>query len=576
MRVARHWILRTPMPTKKANIQLFLGIFLLGLVVACGSEKEPASGIASPSAASAGQAFLEVGEASGADFLHYRHPDDAMAFGGGLVVFDYNNDNLSDIYVTASRGANALYRNNGDGTFTDVAGPAGVDDPDGKGNGGCAGDYDNDGHRDLFVANFGSSRLFRNTGNNSFDDVTDELAVGDPGPSYRTMGCSWGDYDKDGFLDLVIVRHMSEFTLKSIEVESFAGAVRPMALYRNNGDGGFDNVTALLGDITTPLEPDGRSIGNVWGSGFQPGWMDFDNDGDLDLYVVNDFGADVQPNVLWRNDGADNNGEWRFVDVSSTTGADVGMFGMGLAVGDYNLDGSLDFYMTNMGKSVLLSNNIQVKGFTDATNDAQTGLDDVEGQQRISWGTVFFDYDNDGDEDLYVASGYLDAFPDNDQSQPNVLLRNDGDGAFADVSNESGAADSGIGRGVAYLDYNNDGCLDLYVVNIGLTDESPQRSKLFRNACNWGNHWLVLNLAGTQSNRDAVGARVTVTAGGRTQIREVAAGGSSGSQNMGPVHFGLGKTPMVERIDILWPGGLHQTLRDVEADQRLNVTQPAE
>ena len=562
------------MPTTKANIQLFLSIFLLGLVVACGSQKEPTSSLASPNAAAVGQAFVEVGEASGVDFLHYRHPDDAMAFGGGLVVFDYNNDDLSDIYVTASQGANALYRNNGDGAFIEVAASAGVGDTDGKGNGGCSGDYDNDDHKDLFVANFGSSKLFRNTGNGSFDDVTDELGVGDPGPSYRTMGCSWGDYDGDGFLDLVVVRHMSEFTLQSIEVESFAGAVRPLALYHNTGDGGFDNVTALLGDTTTPLESGGQSIGNIWGSGFQPGWVDFDNDGDLDLYVVNDFGADVQPNVLWRNDGADGDDKWRFADVSSTTGADVGMFGMGLAVGDYNLDGSLDFYMTNMGKSVLLSNNIQAQGFTDATDKAQTGLEDVEDQQRISWGTVFFDYDNDGDEDLYVASGYLDAFPNNDQSQPNVLLRNDGDGGFTDVSDKSGADDPGIGRGVAYLDYNNDGCLDLYVVNIGLSDESPQRSKLFRNACNWGNHWLVLRLVGTQSNRDAVGARVTVTAGGMTQIREVAAGGSSGSQNMRPVHFGLGKTATVERIDILWPGETLQTLIDVEANQRLDVIEP--
>lgn len=546
---------------------------MIGLAVACGSQKEETPSPASPGAAAEEQVFFEVGEESGVDFLHYRHPDDAMSFGGGLVVFDYNNDNLSDIYVTASRGANALYRNNGDGTFTDIAGTAGVDDPDGKGNGGCAGDYDNDGHQDLFVANFGSSKLFRNTGNESFDDVTDELAVGDPGPSYRTMGCSWGDYNRDGFLDLVIVRHMSEFTLQSIEVESFAGAVRPLALYRNTRDGGFENVTALLGDTTTPLEPGGQAIGNIWGSGFQPGWVDFDNDGDLDLYVVNDFGADVQPNVLWRNDGDGGDGRWRFVDVSSDTGADVGMFGMGLAVGDYNLDGSLDFYMTNIGKSVLLSNNGQAEGFADTTVEARVGLEDVAGKQRISWGAVFFDYDNDGDEDLYIASGYLDAFPNNEESQPNVLLRNDGDGVFTDVSVGSGADDPGIGRGVAYLDYNNDGCLDLYVVNIGLSDESPQRSKLFRNACDWGNHWLVVDLVDTQNNRDAVGARVAVTAGGKTQIREVAAGGSSGSQNMGPVHFGLGKADTVDRIDILWPNGTLETLRDTKVDKRLNLVE---
>ena len=530
--------------------------------------------------------FIDISEAAGVDFRHYRDPTDRIPLGAGVVVFDYNGDGRPDIFVARTEDVsdvvsdvdvtNALYRNNGDGTFTDVAADAGVATLGGKTNGGCAADYDNDGHRDLFVTNWGHSRLFRNNGAGAFVDVTRPAGLGDPDLSYRSMGCAWGDYDQDGFLDFVVVRHMEESDAEAFDLRHYAYAVRPLALYRNNGDGAFTEVTHLLGDTTGAGNIPGE-YGNLWGAGFQPAWIDFDNDGDPDLYVVNDFGKDIHPNVLWRNDGPGVDGVWRFTDISRRSGADAAMFGMGLAVGDYDRDGDFDFYVTNIEDNVLLRNDGTGDGgeaaFTEDTA-AGAGMGIFQRRQRVSWGTVFFDYDNDGWEDIYAASGYLDSDPfTNRREQSNLLLRNAGDATFDDVSSVSGADDRGVGRGVAYADFDADGCLDLYVANLGLTEETPQSAKLFRNRCSWGSNWLVIATQGTVSNRDGIGARIAVTAGGRTQIREITAGSSNKSQNMRAAHFGLGTANRAASVRIRWPSGIVQTLIDVPANQRLNVTE---
>ncbi|MCE2405067.1 MAG: CRTAC1 family protein [Dehalococcoidia bacterium] len=529
--------------------------------------------------------FIEVGNTAGVDFAHYRPtaPFLLMPFGAGVVILDYDGDGLQDIFVPMTydderqaNANNALYRNNGDGTFSDLAGEAGVVDPRGKGIGGCAADYDNDGDQDLFLTNYGSSKLFRNSGDGAFEDVTEDARVGDPDNTFRSMGCAWGDYDRDGYLDMVVVRHMSEAELSPMGGAPAGSPLRSLALYHNEGDGGFTNVTSLLGDDSepAPMQEEGDFAGNVWGAGFQPGWLDFNNDGYTDLYVVNDFGADAQPNVLWRNDGRAEDGSWTFTDISTESRTDVGIFGMGLAVGDYNLDGHLDMFMSNIGRPVLLSNDGDGLTFTDTTRDAGIDIGFIEDLELVTWGNVFFDYDNDGDEDLYVSAGYLDFFPDaNPKAQPNVLMRNDGDGTFTDVSEASGADDAGYGRGAVYMDFDNDGCLDLYVANIGKGPAEPQRARLFRNRCDWGNGWLVVNTVGTISNRDGVGARIMVEAGGKTQIREVSAGGSNKSQNMLPVHFGLGKADMVDTIEVRWPSGTVQTLEGVAPDQTITIVE---
>ena len=528
--------------------------------------------------------FFEVGEQAGVAFTHYRDILDIIPLGAGVVVFDFNGDGEQDIYITSTediadlaldtRGRNSLYRNNGDGTFTDVAVQAGVSDLTGKGNGGCAADYDNDGDQDLFVANWGSSKLFRNEGDGTFSDVTADAGVTDPDETYRSMGCAWGDYDRDGQLDLIVVRHIDESNPDAFTLRVYYIDVRPLVLYHNNGDGTFTDVTDLLGGAASPDRTSG-AFGNIWGAGFQPSWVDFDNDGDSDLYVVNDFGEYVQPNVLWRNDGPGDDGSWVFTDVSSTSGADFAMFGMGIAISDYNADGYFDFFITNIGDNRLLTSNADGASFVDRAAEAGVAVGTFRRQQRVSWGAVFFDYDNDGYEDLYFASGWLDTGDINRRDQPNMLFRNNGgDGTFTNVSAISGAADWGAGRGVVYADFNGDGCLDLYLTNLGRSAILGEQAKLFQNRCEWGNNWIIIKTVGTASNRDGIGARITVVTGEHSQIREVTAGASNKSQNMLPVHFGLGKSERIDSIEILWPSGERQTLFNVGPNQSITVTEP--
>ena len=529
--------------------------------------------------------FEDVTEASGTEFRHRAFGEETLPMGGGVVVFDYDGDGLDDIYVTNSTSRNALFRNIGDGKFVDTAEAAGVTDGSGRANGGCAADYDNDGDRDLYVTNYGDSKLFRNNGDGTFANVTEEAGLGESGERYRSTGCAWADYDGDGDLDFIVLRYLYEMSAQALIDATFIDSVERLALNRNNGDGTFTNVTHILGD-TAPPDPEvyknpqvdmtGKlvaPIGNVWGAGFQAGWLDFDNDGDLDLYAVNDWGVNAQPNVLWRNDGPDGAGSWTFTDVSVASGANHAMHGMGLAVGDYDLDGFLDMYVTNIGNNVLLRNTGDGLTFTDEAIDAGVAVGILGNSERVTWGTSFFDFDNDGYEDLYVVSGYLslpitEAFEIYKKEQANVLLRNNGDGTFANISEVSGAADPGTGRGGVFLDYNGDGCLDIFVANL------DQKSRLFENACRSGNSWLQVLTVGSSGNRDGIGARLVLEAGGKTQIREIRAGSSQMGQDMAAAHFGLGRAEMIDSLTVTWPGGKVQTLTDVPINQRMTVTEP--
>ena len=217
-----------------------------------------------------------------------------------------------------------------------------------------------------------------------------------------------------------------------------------------------------------------------------------------------------------------------------------------------------------------MRNNGNGTTFAEAADVARVGATMIGRKVRVSWGAMFLDYDNDGDEDLYMVSGYLrgESVSGNPREQPNVLFRNDGDGTFTDVSWESGADDPGIGRGGVYLDFDNDGCLDLYVVNLG------QQARLFRNRCEHANNWLEVKTVGAASNRDGLGTRIELTAEGRSQIREIASGRSHMSQNTMPAHFGLGKAGMVDSLTVRWPNGQVQTLTDVAVNQRLVVSEP--
>ena len=535
--------------------------------------------------------FTEVGSSAGVAFKHFRDGF-MMPLGGGVAAGDYNNDGLVDLFVTNSNGLNALYRNHGDGTFTDLAVAAGVAGPLRSAHGAGWADYDNDGDLDLFVAAYGSSRLFRNEGapSWSFTDVTIAAGVSDPGTTFRTTGVAWGDYDRDGFLDLLVVRHLDEsdpevFTRTPRDLSP---AVRPLFLYHNNGNGTFTNVTSLLGNPS--VYPS-----NVKGAGFKPAFLDYDSDGDPDIYVVNDFGAGNYSNVLWRNDGADGAGGWVFTDVSAASNTNVAMFGMGLAVGDYDNNQHLDLYMTNIGDSVFLYNNgnatfrdrTEAAGIGRGTLGDQTGaagvsrrtlLNNLYSRSRsVAWGTSFLDFNNDGLQDLYMVAGFLDSDPAiNLAEQPNALFLNRGNGTFADISVGSGADDDGAGREVAVADFNNDGRLDIYLVNIGTKVVNPGVARLFRNDFSKAGNWLAVKPVGTASNRDGIGARVTVKAGGVTRIGEMGASQAHVSHSVVPVHFGLGKATVANTVVVRWPSGRVQALTNVAANQVLTVTEPKE
>ncbi len=518
-----------------------------------------------------GPVFEDVTELSGIDFEHVFNVGAFSQMGGGAVISDFDNDGLDDIYIVNSHGPNGLFERHEGLSFIDVTESAGVAEADSVGNGACAADFDNDGFRDMYVSNYGDSKLFRNSGGMRFEDITAQAGMYEPDPSYRAMGCSWGDYDGDGLLDLVVVRYFHEWKPGILDALDFKDAIRPLALYHNLGNGTFEDVTHLLGSLKLPDGfRNGKQPGSVWGAGFQPVWADFDDDGDLDLYIANDFGFTIQPNVMWRNDGAGSDGEWKFSDISKTTGADLPMSGMGIALGDYDLDGDLDMYVTNIGVNVFLKNDGEGIRFSNATTESAAGIPNVGVNLRVAWSAMFFDYDNDGDEDLYVVSGNIPGVSNiiKTERQPNALLRNEGDGTFTNVSRTSGANHAGSGRGGGYLDLNDDGCLDLFVSNF---NGSPA---LLKNACDNGNHWLKLKLTGSESNRDAIGAKITATVNDVSQVRHIHGGAGLLGQSALTAHFGLGQAATIDRISIRWPSGKVQELTAVAADQTLAVVEP--
>lgn len=497
--------------------------------------------------------FIEVSEQAGIDFIHYPNSAEVVPLGAGVVVFDYNNDQMHDVYFVNTSGPNGLFRNNGDGTFTDVALQAGVDDDEGKGYGACAADYDNDGDSDLWVTNSGGSKLFRNNSDGTFSEVTAQANLARLDAGFRSTGCAWGDYDLDGWLDVVVVRYLGEPV--NVYQLTATAKLQPLALFHNQADGTFVETTFLLGDpaLSGTVAPKERS--SIYGAGFQPVWFDMDNDNDLDLYVCNDFGSVLMPNRLWRN-----NGDGTFDDVSIQTGADLAILCMGIAVGDYDLDGFLDLFVTNGQPNFLLHN---VAGERFDVEAAPIVLPDLPDVDLMTWGAMFVDVDNDGDEDLFAINGPVQWWFQ--RNYPNVFLRNEGQGVFRDVSASVGLDQLDHGRGGAYLDFNNDGCLDLVVANL------KQPAKLYQNACNDPHHWLKVKLAGTVSNRDGIGARIKISVGETTQIREVSGGSSHLSQHPLEVHFGLGTATGVETVEVRWPSGIVQTLTNVKGDQRLLI-----
>ena len=518
--------------------------------------------------------FVDITAEAGITFKHINGASDRKFYletmGSGAAFLDYDNDGDLDLYIvngaplpgfeTSDLPTNLLYKNNGDGTFTDVTAAAGVGDT-GYGMGCISADYNNDGHSDLYVTNFGANLLYRNNGDGTFIDATAHAGVGN-GHKWSSS-CTFVDYDHDGNLDLYVVNYLDYDIAKDRDwydprggriysnPQVYAGISD--TLYRNNGDGTFSDVTRQAG----VYNDDGKGLGVTCG--------DYDNDGRIDIYVAND----TTPNFLYRNVG-----DGRFVDIGPFAGAaynehGVAEGGMGVDFGDYNNDGTLDIFVTNFSNETnTLYHNTADGALIDFTNIA--GLGEVS-FLKLAFGTKFFDADNDGALDLFVANGHLyptesDAL---EYAQTDQLFINTGEETFVDASEKSGEyfSTKRVGRGAALGDYDNDGDTDIFVVNLN------QEGVLLRNEGGNKHNWLMIKAVGVNSNRDGIGARVEVLTRSRPQMKEVQAGSSYLSGHDLRLIFGLGTETVAQTVKITWPSGAEQILKDVEANQFLIVTE---
>lgn len=529
--------------------------------------------------------FVDATDEAGIRFRHSSGTRSSLLpedMGSGAAFADIDNDGDLDLYIVniprplmqdvggvsnPDTLPNVLYRNNGDGTFTDITDIAGVGDH-GYGMGCVFADYDGNGTLDLYVTNYGANVLYRNNGDGTFSDVTETTGVG---CELWSTGAAFADVDGDSDLDLYVCNYVTYDLekLEQMQEESLqSGKPVPSALnphvfepqdnvfYRNNGDGTFSDVTAEVGIAA----PGGRSM--------QCMFCDFDNDNDLDLYVANDTSV----NYIYRNDS---NGA--FTDVSNESWAADFRGSMGLTAGDYDGDGDIDIFMShwvdeentlyrNLLKEDPSSGHIR---FVDESYSAMLAEVSIK---QIGWGTALFDYDNDGDLDIFVTNGStFQKLEDPEVLIPQVdaLYRNNGDGTFTDVSETTGitALAPRVGRGATFGDYDNDGDVDIFVVN----NHAPPT--LLRNDGGNRNRWLHVELIGTDGNRNAIGAKIQLKTADRTQVREVYAGESYMSANSFIVEFGVGDATQIETLQVTWLNGDTQKLHNIPANQRLRVKQ---
>jgi hypothetical protein len=516
---------------------------------------------------------------AGITFRHVSAPEKRYiveSMSAGVLLIDYDRDGWLDIYFTNSptvdmankgqKSRSALYRNNHDGTFTDVTDKAGIGSPC-FAFGGAVADYNNDGWPDIYVTCLGGGVLFRNNGDGTFSDVTTKAGLTE---NRWSTGASFGDYDGDGFLDLMVVNyvdfHLNDLplfgsnptcTYRGIAVQCGPRGLKGGgdSLFHNNGDGTFTNVSKSAG------------VDDAYGYyGMGVIWADFNNTGRPDIYVANDS----TPNYLYRNEG---NGKFTEIGLESGTavsedGSEQGS--MGIAIGDYNHTGRPSIHITNFtGEYDTLYRNDGNWDFHDVSYKSGIAAPSISG---VKWGTAFADLDNDGWLDLITVAGHV--YPQVDvlpalggYRQTKILNMNQGDGTFCDASAQAGPAlqQKRVSRGLAVGDLFNDGNLEIVINDL---DGPPM---ILSNRGIPGRHWISLELAGTKSNRLAIGARVKLIAGGMTQTEEVHSGGSYLSQNDLRVHFGLGSAEKVDTVEIRWPSGKVETLKDLAADKFYSV-----
>ncbi len=520
--------------------------------------------------------LVDITSSTGIDFNHLSAPEQKYiveSMSGGVALIDYDRDGWLDIYFTnapsvamalaGKKARSALYRNNRDGTFTDVTEKAGVGHP-GWAMGAVVGDYNNDGWPDLLVTCFGGVVLYRNNGDGTFTDVTQQSGLG--GDSGWVTGAAFGDYDRDGWVDLFLA-HYVDFHLN--DLPKFGSQINceyrgipvqcgprgltgsPDSLYHNNGDGTFTDVTEHAG-VSNPARLFG--LGVVW--------CDFDNNGMLDLFVANDGGQ----NYLYRNDG---NG--RFADIAYQAGVAVSQDGkaqanMGVTVGDYLHTGHPSIAVTHFSfEYAALFRNDGGMSFTDVSYAAGIAWRTT---RYVGWGDAFVDFDNDGWLDFFMVNGHV--YPQVDSGnigtryrEPKLLFLNQRDGTFRDISARVGPAIQilQVSRGMAVGDLFNDGRLAFVVENL------QGQPMVLRTEGGLPNHWIGVELLGTISNRLALNARAKATAGGLVQSAVVLSGGSYLSQNDLRLHFGLGSCDRVDKLEIAWPNGQVETFADLRADR---------
>ena len=500
------------------------------------------------------QTFQEVSLSAGIDHYCY-HPD---LLGGGVAVFDFDNDGWEDIYLTGGHRRDKLYKNLGNGQFVEVGIAAGLGFTENVVTQGVVtGDIDNDGDRDIFLTTDKGfpNYLLINDGQGRFEDSGRDNGITE---ASWTTAATMGYFNLDGWLDIYAVNYIQQlgFVFTNGQVSGFAHRGYANFLYINDGAGGFTEVAA-------PYQADDQ------GCGLAVAATDYDQDGDPDIYIANDFGQWVVPNVMLQNQYP----QQGFTDVSAAAQVNAAIYGMGIAIGDYDEDGKLDYYTTNIGRNVLLHN--EGNGvFSDVTDSMQVANIYVDSVFATSWGTAFLDYDNDSYLDLFVANGKIPtaSFLSTSYWDPNKLYRNPGTGAaFVDVSTQAGIDDSTQGRGMAWIDYDLDGDLDIFVAVTDAHVTTHNHALLFRNDLANENHWLKVRLTGTVSNRDAFGAHVRVFAGGRSWIREIDGGSSHLSQHSSVAHFGLGAIEQIDSMVISWPGGNTQRFAQFPANQQVQV-----
>jgi hypothetical protein len=517
--------------------------------------------------------FTEVASQSGITFKHVLSAEKKYiveSMSGGVALFDYDNDGYLDIYFVNSltvdlvrshqTSKSILYHNNSDGTFADVTNSSGVGDI-GFGMGVATGDYNNDGLIDLYVTCLGPDHLFKNNGNGTFTDVTTKAGVSD---SRWSTGAAFVDYDNDGKLDLFVanyvdfdLNHLPEFgqgrtcQFKGVSVQcgprGLPGAGD--SLYHNNGDGTFTDVSKKAG----VSDPNG-----YYGMGVI--CSDFDEDGLVDIFVANDS----TPNFLYHNNGDGTFKEIGFISGTAVNGSGKEQGSMGVTLGDYDHDGMLDLFVTNFDDEYnTLYHNDGRGSFSDVSYVTKVAAVSLP---YVGWGTKFFDYDNDGWVDLFVANGH--AYPQRDHYRQRMLVHhNNRDGTFDEVAAQLGSSlvENRVSRGVAFGDIDNDGDVDIVVNDL---DGSPQ---LFRNDGGSAGNSILIRTIGVKSNRDGIGARVKVVLGGVTLVDEVRSGGSYISQNDLRLHFGLERRTKIDLVEVHWPSGAIDKVSNVVANKIIIV-----